>query len=560
MFLKFRGLSKLSFYKATGLSNGFLDKDAEITEASLRKIANAYHDLNITWVRTGEGEMLCGETNPGADLPKVGRRTDVWVGTDNRVYWTMNTGNERLKQAFEWLKKEGIVRNQAHFGQLIGESSSGNLSNYLTGKKAIGEEVIQRFAVNLEQKLPMLSATWLRTGEGEMLRGETNPGAGLPDVGRRTDVWVGTDNRVYWTEALQVGHEEDLQRAQSEGVRLIPEVEEMNNNQLLSTLYKRLRDEKLVSSQAHFGRLIGENHEGNLSEYIKGKKSLGKKIDEYILSLESKMPMLSSTWLRTGEGEMLRGENYDTAFEEFIHANNLKKGELASFLGVSSAFITQLVQGTRKLPESKLALIKARDEWDYSMLSNPGASLPDVGRRTDVWVGTDNRVYWTEALQVGHEEDLQRAQSEGVRLIPEYAEAFRGGNQGETDELQTVDTYWGIPNLEGEMIVPIHGNSMSPKFPAGCRVALKRYPFSPANPLGIQFGEVYAVAVRQGDGYPPLHFIKRLHRHPDKAKERTTYIARSINPDYDDFEVSVSDICHLSAVVARIEVEPLFSF
>lgn len=277
-------------------------------------------------------------------------------------------------------------------------------------------------------------------------------------------------------------------------------VEEMNNNQLLSTLYKRLREEKLVSSQAHFGRLIGENHEGNLSEYIKGKKSLGKKIDEYILSLESKMPMLSSTWLRTGEGEMLLTE------------------------------------------------------------PNPGADLPDVGRRTDVWVGTDNRVYWTEALQVGHEDDLKRAQSEGVRLIPEYTEAFRGGNQGEADELQTIDTYWGIPNLEGEMIVPIHGNSMSPKFPAGCRVALKRYPFSPANPLGIQFGEVYAVAVRQGDGYPPLHFIKRLHRHPDKAKERTTYIARSINPDYDDFEVSISDICHLSAVVARIEVEPLFSF
>ena len=191
---------------------------------------------------------------------------------------------------------------------------------------------------------------------------------------------------------------------------------------------------------------------------------------------------------------------------------------------------------------------------------NPGASLLGVGRRTDVWVSTDNRVYWTEALQVGHEEDLQKAQSERGRLIPKYTEAFRRGNQGEADELQIIDTYWGIPNLEGEMIVPIHGNSMSPKHLEGSRVALKRYPFSPANPLGIQFGKVYAVAVGQGDCYPLLHFIKRLHRHPDKAKERTTYIARSINPAYDDFEVSISDICLLSAVVARIEVEPLSSF
>ena len=80
-FLELKRLSRLSFYKSTGLSSGFQDKEAEIMEASLRKIANSYQDLNIDWVRTGEGEMLLTEPNPGASLLDVGRRTDVWVGT-----------------------------------------------------------------------------------------------------------------------------------------------------------------------------------------------------------------------------------------------------------------------------------------------------------------------------------------------------------------------------------------------------------------------------------------------------------------------------------------------
>ena len=191
---------------------------------------------------------------------------------------------------------------------------------------------------------------------------------------------------------------------------------------------------------------------------------------------------------------------------------------------------------------------------------NPGASLPDIGRRTDVWVGKDDRVYWTEAIQVGDEEDYQRATQEGVKLIPEFAEAFRGGTTGEADELRTVDTYWGLPDVDGSMVVPIRGDSMAPRYPAGCRVVLKPYPFNPRRPLLLPFGEVFAVAVRQEDGYPPTHYLKKLHRHPDKAKENDYYIARSFNQEYEDFEIPINDICFLSAVVAKIDLEHTFTF
>lgn len=57
-------------------------------------------------------------------------------------------------------------------------------------------------------------------------------------------------------------------------------------------------------------------------------------------------------------------------FIKFLLANNLKKGEIASYLGVSKAFVTQLASGERRLPADKLALITANSDWDTSMFTS----------------------------------------------------------------------------------------------------------------------------------------------------------------------------------------------
>lgn len=54
-------------------------------------------------------------------------------------------------------------------------------------------------------------------------------------------------------------------------------------------------------------------------------------------------------------------------FEIFIEKNKIKKKDLALFIGTSAAFVTQLVKGERMLSDDKLALIKARKEWDTTM-------------------------------------------------------------------------------------------------------------------------------------------------------------------------------------------------
>lgn len=65
-----------------------------------------------------------------------------------------------------------------------------------------------------------------------------------------------------------------------------------------------------------------------------------------------------------------------TAFQRFIEINDLKKGEIATFLGVSNAFVTQLCSGKRQLPAKKMALIKANTNgWDISMFDDCGDSV-----------------------------------------------------------------------------------------------------------------------------------------------------------------------------------------
>lgn len=268
-----------------------------------------------------------------------------------------------------------------------------------------------------------------------------------------------------------------------------------------------------------------------------------------------------------------------SALGKFLRDTGHTQSSIAAQLGVSQPYVNALLTGRKAFGKSQAKkwgdlygispswlltgegdMVRAFPAPAHVEETNPGASLPDIGRRTDVWVGKDDRVYWTEAIQVGDEEDYQRATQEGVKLIPEFAEAFRGGTAGEAEELRTVDTYWGLPDVDGNMVVPIRGDSMAPRYPAGCRVVLKPYPFNPRRPLLLPFGEVFAVAVRQEDGYPPTHYLKKLHRHPDKAKENDYYIARSFNKEYEDFEIPINDICFLSAVVAKIDLEHTFTF
>lgn len=67
------------------------------------------------------------------------------------------------------------------------------------------------------------------------------------------------------------------------------------------------------------------------------------------------------------------------AFSNFLKVNGLKRKQIAEFLDVSPAFISQITSGDRSLPPEQLAKIKQNTfGWDYSMLLSEPQNESDV--------------------------------------------------------------------------------------------------------------------------------------------------------------------------------------
>ena len=62
-YIRYKGMTGYRFSKEAGLSGNFIQWGTKgISSRSMHKIGQAFPDLNLQWVATGEGEMLKGDT------------------------------------------------------------------------------------------------------------------------------------------------------------------------------------------------------------------------------------------------------------------------------------------------------------------------------------------------------------------------------------------------------------------------------------------------------------------------------------------------------------------
>lgn len=200
-------------------------------------------------------------------------------------------------------------------------------------------------------------------------------------------------------------------------------------------------------------------------------------------------------------------------FKGFRRENNLTQIEVATYLGTSKSFISQIEAGTRPLPSAMLSkLLDNKKGWSIAKLSGEQCQAPAV-----------------------------RQISTGIPLLP--VEAVAGVLSG--NDMQVMDyecEYYNIPTFKGaEFLIQISGDSMQPKYYSGDIVACKRLPID----TFFQWNRVYVIGSEQGV------IIKRVKRGSDE--QHITLVSE--NTDYEPFELPLNKIHSIALVVGVVRAE-----
>ena len=103
-------------------------------------------------------------------------------------------------------------------------------------------------------------------------------------------------------------------------------------------------------------------------------------------------------------------------FAKFLEANELKRREIAEYLGVSGSFITQIRKGERPLPPKMLAEIKANAYgWDVSMFAKSQATMQSEAMANNALID------YLQKKVAELEKKVDRLNSERADLLQEIA-------------------------------------------------------------------------------------------------------------------------------------------
>lgn len=213
----------------------------------------------------------------------------------------------------------------------------------------------------------------------------------------------------------------------------------------------------------------------------------------------------------------------------FIKSKNIKQKELADMVGVSAVTISNLLSGRDNFGA------KAAAKWSEALGLNP-LWLLTQGEKGEMLIAPAA----TPAI----------TSTDDVINVPILSPDARGGflTNDEADmEQYTIGVMPFNKQIahHGDVVIPVYGDSMTPKYPAGSYILIR--------PI-----EAWREYIELGRSYVlELADWRRLIKIVRKGSDSTHYTLDSYNVDYESNEVAISFINNMWLVVASVNREEL---
>ncbi|WP_329904966.1 hypothetical protein [Porphyromonas pogonae] len=224
-----------------------------------------------------------------------------------------------------------------------------------------------------------------------------------------------------------------------------------------------------------------------------------------------------------------KGERFKELFD-FLKSKALihNQKELADCIGKDKSNISKALKGI--MTESLLSDINSK----FNNMFNIDYILHGSGQL----LVSNNDIFSTSTF-----EEYEKAIKSGLKMIPEHESPFRGGNSGELLSKDDIVSYWHVPGAKGRDIITITGDSMAPVYPAGTKVLLREFGFTPEHPTSIPFGNPFAIEIEDPITNQRIGYVKYLRRHSDPKLSSKYWVAHSADKlHFDDFDIPIEQV------------------
>lgn len=230
---------------------------------------------------------------------------------------------------------------------------------------------------------------------------------------------------------------------------------------------------------------------------------------------------------------------------KILNELEIKAPTFAEQIGVLYQRVFDVQRGKTKKISSQLAnaIIKVYPQFNLTWILTGEGEMLNTSK-TDI----------PTSQIINNEDELIAALDKGIKLLPEVDFKFAAGQLELINGAENVKRYWFLPDCKDcEAIAQISGDSMSPAYPSGCWVALKKYGFSIDDATQIPFGNVFGIVVQDKFTGDYHGHIKILRRYKDQELCRKYWIAHSLNDnEYDDFDIEIAQVRSLWVVKQHI--------